>query len=130
MPSSAGPWRAKSWIISHFLSSIVGKHQNVAKHQKLNGGEKNLVKKKFRKMSHKAEKTERVTFWDFSTSIMSQNMQKLRGGPLGENFLKKVLQCRKKIEKGDSLVSPGMTCYTGEQEKNFLVQFARPNGAI
>ena len=39
----------------------------------------------------------------------------------------------KKTERGDPLVSPGMVCYAGKQEKPFwfssLVWF-RPNGAI
>ena len=39
--------------------------------------------------------------------------------PLGENFFpKKSLACRK-IERGDPLVSPGMVCYAGNQEKPF-----------
>ena len=32
---------------------------------------------------------------------------------------KKVSQCRKKTERGDPLVSPGMVCYAGKQEKPF-----------
>ena len=56
--------------------------------------------------------------------------QKIEGGPFWEkNFRKKVSQCRKKIGRGDPLVSPGMVCYAGKQE-TFLVQFARPNSAI
>ena len=48
---------------------------------------------------------------------MSQNTKKLKG----ENFYfrKKVSQCRKKIGRGDPLVSPGMVCYAGKQEKPF-----------
>ena len=67
------------------------------------------------------KKTERGTFWDFSTSILSQNSKKMKGGPFGgKNFPeKKVLQCRKKMERGDPLVSPGMVCYAGKQEKPF-----------
>ena len=39
--------------------------------------------------------------------------------PLGKNFFpKKSLACRK-IERGDPLVSPGMVCYAGNQEKPF-----------
>ena len=56
--------------------------------------------------------------------------KKFKGGPFGEKKIrKKVSQCRK-TERGDPLVSPGMVCYAGKQEKPFLVQFARPNGAI
>ena len=39
-----------------------------------------LVKKTVRKKSHNAKKTER----DFSTSILSQNIKNLNGGPFGE----------------------------------------------
>ena len=36
-----------------------------------------------------------------------------------KNFSEKKSQRRKKIEKGDPLVSPGMVCYTGKQENPF-----------
>ena len=46
------------------------------------------------------------TLWDFSTSALSENSKKLKGGPFGENFFfEKVSQSRKKIERGDPLVS-------------------------
>ena len=61
------------------------------------------------------------TLWGSPTSILSQNSKKLKGGPFGENFFsgKKVSQCRKKTERGDPLVLPGMVCYAGKQEKPF-----------
>ena len=66
------------------------------------------------------KKTERGTLWDFPTSILSQNSKKIEGGPFGGKFFrKKVTQCRKKIGRGDPLVSPGMVCYWGKQEKPF-----------
>ena len=34
-------------------------------------------------------KTERGTFWDFSTSILSQNIKKIQGDPLGKIFFRK-----------------------------------------
>ena len=70
--------------------------------------------------SHNAEKLKGGTFWDFSTSILSQNIKKMQGGPFGEKFFfrKKVSQCRKN-ERGESLVSPGMVCYAEKQEKPF-----------
>ena len=49
----------------------------------------------------------------------AKQQKKLKGGPFGEIFPKKVSQCRKKIERGDPLVSPGMVCYAGKQEKPF-----------
>ena len=80
-----------------------------------------LLKKKhiFRKKSNNAEKTKRGTLWDFSTSIVSQNIKKLKEGPLGKTFFsKKVSQCRKKL-KGGPLVSPGIVCYAEKEEKPF-----------
>ena len=73
------------------------------------------------KKSHNAEKKLKGgTLWDFSTSILSQNIKKMQGGPFGEKFFfrKKVSQCRKN-ERGESLVSPGMVCYAEKQEKPF-----------
>ena len=49
----------------------------------------------------------------------------MQGGPFEEkkfrkkNPKKNVSQCRKKIERGDSLVSPGMICYAEKQVKPF-----------
>ena len=60
------------------------------------------------------------TLWDFSTSILSQNFLKMKGGPFGgKTFSKKVARCRKKNEKGDPLVSPGNVCYA-EKRKNLF----------
>ena len=75
----------------------------------------------FGKKSHNAEKKLKGgTLWDFSTSILSQNIKKCSGDPLGKFFFeKKVSQCRKKNERGESLVSPGMVCYAEKQEKPF-----------
>ena len=59
------------------------------------------------------------TLWDFSTSILSQNIKKCRGTLWGKFFFrKKVSQCRKN-ERGESLVSPGIVCYAEKQEKPF-----------
>ena len=45
----------------------------------------------------------------------------MQGGPFGEKFFfrKKSLAVPKKIERGESLVSPGMVCYAEKQEKPF-----------
>ena len=76
----------------------------------------------FREKISKPKKTERAkgTLWDFSTSILSQNIKKMQGGSFGEKYFskKKVSQCRQKW-KGDPLVSPGMVCYAEKQEKPF-----------
>ena len=50
----------------------------------MNGGP--FYEKKIGKKSQNAEtKTER-DLWDFSTSILSENIKKLKGEPFGENF--------------------------------------------
>ena len=72
------------------------------------------------KKSHNAEKTERGTLWDFPTSILSQNSKKNEGGHWGKIFFrKKSLTMPKKTERGDPVVSPGIVCYAGKQEKPF-----------
>ena len=48
----------------------------------------------------------------------------MQGGPFGEKnfekkFRKKCLAVPKKIERGDSLVSPGLVCYAEKQVKPF-----------
>ena len=74
------------------------------------------------------KKTDRGALWDFSTSILPQNIKKLKGGPFGEKFVrKKVSQSRKKTERG-TLSRYGML--HGKRGKTFLVQFARPNESI
>ena len=75
----------------------------------------------FGKKSHNAEKKLKGgTLWDFSTSILSQNIKKMQGDPLGKNFFsKKKSRSAEKNERGESLVSPGMVCYAEKQEKPF-----------
>ena len=74
--------------------------------------------------SHNAEKKLKGgTLWDFPTSILSQNIKKMQGGPFEEKkfrkkIRKKCLTVPKKIERGDSLVSPGI-CYAEKQVKPF-----------
>ena len=44
----------------------------------------------------------------------------MQGDPLWKkNFPEKSLAVPKKIGRGDPLVSPGMVCYAGKQEKHF-----------
>ena len=101
---------------------------SVAKHQKIEAG----IFFNFGKKSHNAKKTERGTlFWDFSTSILSQNSNKMEGGTLwGKNFRRKVSQCRKKMKGGGLFGLAPYGMLRGTTGKTFLVQFARPNGAI
>ena len=67
----------------------------------------------FGKKSHNAEKKLKGgTLWDFSTSILSQNIKKNAGGTLWEKFFfEKKSRSAEKNERGESLVSPGMVCY-------------------
>ena len=63
-----------------------------------------LVKKKFRKKSHTAEKTERGTLWDFSTSVSVAKPQTIEGGTLwGTFFSQKRSLTRPKKLKGGTL---------------------------
>ena len=76
------------------------------------------------KISQCRKKLKVGTLWDFPTSILSQNIKKMQGGPFEEKkskkkFRKKCLAVPKKIERGDSLVSPGMVCYAEKQVKPF-----------
>ena len=54
------------------------------------------------------------------TSILSQNIKKMQGDPLGKKFFrKKSVAVPKQNERGEPLVSPGMVCYAEKQEKPF-----------
>ena len=96
---------------------------SVAKHEKIE--EKNFFFIFGKKNLTMPKKTERGTLWGFSTSILSQNIKKMQGDPLGKkkfrkkNSEKKCLAVPKKIERGDSLVSPGLVCYAEKQVKPF-----------
>ena len=90
---------------------------SVAKHEKI---EENKHFHFREKISQCRKKTERGALWDFSTSILSQNIKKNAGGTLwGKIFLKKKSRSAEKNERGESLVSPGMVCYAEKQEKPF-----------
>ena len=71
------------------------------------------------------KKTERRNPLGFSNiHSVAKHQKKCRGDPLRKKNSKKnpkknVSQCRKKIERGDSLVSPGMICYAEKQVKPF-----------
>ena len=61
------------------------------------------------------------TLWGVFNIHFVAKHQKIEGGPFGEKifFRKKSLTMPKKTERGDPLVSPGMVCYAGKQEKLF-----------
>ena len=123
--ASASPWRAK---VSQCRKTervdplrFFNIH-SVAKHEKIE--EKKIFI--FGKKSHNAEKKLKGgTLWDFSTSILSQNIKKMQGEPFEEKkfrrkkFRKKMSRSAEKNERGESLVSPGMVWYAGKQEKPF-----------
>ena len=75
----------------------------------------------FGKKSHNAEKKLKGgTLWDFSTSILSQNIKKNAGGTLwGKNFFRKKKSRSAEKNERESLVLPGMVCYAEKQEKPF-----------
>ena len=88
-PASASPWRAKRGTLpklSTFLSQLKGGPF----------GEKT----NFRRKVSQCRKTER----GFSTSILSQNIKKLKWGKIFI-FGKKIFQCRKKTERKKSILS-------------------------
>ena len=66
-PANASPWRAKR---GHF--------RNCQHFCRVEGGTLWRKNKFSKKKSHNAEKLERGTLWGFSTSILSQNIKKLR----------------------------------------------------
>ena len=65
------------------------------------------------------KKTERGGPLGFSNIHSVTKQQKIEGGTLWEFFFGKKSQCRKKTERRDPLVSPGMVCYAGKQENLF-----------
>ena len=78
-------------------------------------------------MPKKAERGDTLGFFNIHCV---EKHQKIEGGHFGEKFFrKKVSQCRKKLKGGPfGLARYGML--RGKTGKTFLVQFARPNGAI
>ena len=77
-------WRTRGDTLKFFIHSV-------ANHQKNEGGAL-LVKKNFLKESlTMPKKLKGGTLWDFSTSVLSENSKKLKGGPFGEIFFEKSL---------------------------------------
>ena len=90
---------------------------SVAKHEKI---EENKNFHFREKISQCRKKLKGGTLWDFSTSILSQNIKKNAVGTLwGKIFFEKKSRSAEKNERGESLVSPGMVCYAEKQEKPF-----------
>ena len=62
------------------------------------------------------------TLWDFSTSILSQNSEKIEGAPFWDNFFpeKNVMSHNsEKTQRWYPSVSPGIVCYA-EKRKNYF----------
>ena len=55
----------------------------VAKHQKIEGGPFEVIKIFSKKISQCRKKLEGWTLWNLLTSILSQNIKKIEGGPFG-----------------------------------------------
>ena len=75
------------------------------------------------------------TFWDFPTSILSQNIKKMQGGPFEEKkfrkkFRKKMSRSEEKNWKGGLFGLARYDMLRGKTGKTILVHFARPIGAI
>ena len=87
----------------------VAKHEKIEKKISFSG--KNLTMPK---------KTQRGNPLGFSNIHSVAKHQKNAGKPFGEKIPKKKLsRSAEKIERGDSLVSPGMVCYAEKQVKPF-----------
>ena len=90
---------------------------SVAKHQKIEWGKIFYFRKK---VSQGRKKLKGGPFGIFQHPFSRKTAKKLKGESFGEKFFpKKSLTVPKNIESGDPLVSPGMVCYVGKQEKPF-----------
>ena len=90
---------------------------SVAKHEKIEENKNFYFRKK---ISQRRKKLKGGTLWDFSTSILSQNIKNNAGATLwGKFFFEKKSRSAEKNERGDPLVSPGMVCYAEKQGKPF-----------
>ena len=119
--ASASPWRAKvsqcrkterEDNLRFFNIHSVAKHEKIEENKNFHFREK---------ISQCRKNLKGGTLWDFSTSILSQNIKKNAGGTLWGKFFfsKKKSRSAEKNERGESLVSPGMVCYAEKQEKPF-----------
>ena len=104
--ASASPWRAN---VSQCRKTERGDPlrffniHSVAKHEKI---EEKIFFYFREKISQCRKKLKGGTLWDFPTSILSQNIKKMQGGPFEEKKFRKkipkknVSQCRKKLKGG------------------------------
>ena len=61
------------------------------------------MENKLKKSLTMPKETERGTLWDFSTSILSENIQKFKGDPLVIFFFRKKSLTEPKILQGSTL---------------------------
>ena len=73
--ASAGPWRAKRGILSHFLISLLQNIKMLQNIKRLQNIKKLNGEKNFPKSLTMPKKTEKEALWDISTSILSQNIK-------------------------------------------------------
>ena len=101
----------------------------VAKHQKIEG-EKFLVSQKNLTVPKKTERGDPLGFSNIHS--VAKQQKNWRGDPFGETFFfrKKSLKMPKKNWKGGPFVLARYGMLRVKTGKTFLVQFARPNGAI
>ena len=117
--ASTSPWRAK---VSQCRKTERGDHsdtQSVVKYQRNWRGTLCREKKLGKKVSQCRKKLKGGTLWDFSTSILSQNIKKNAGGPFGKNFFRKSLTVPKKM-KGGTLWSRPVWYVTRKNRKNLF----------
>ena len=101
---------------------------SVAKHEKI---EENKNFHFREKLSQCRKKLKGGTLWNFSTSILSQNIKKMQGGPFGEKlFFRKKKSRSAEKNKGGVFGLAGYGMLREKTGKTFLVQFARPNSAF
>ena len=107
-PASASPWRAKRGTrpkLSTFLLQLKGDPS-----EKKQIFEKNVT-------MPKNWKGDPLGF--LNTQSVVKHQRNWRGTLWRKKFWEKSLTMPKKIGRGDPLVSPGMVCYPGKQEKPF-----------
>ena len=107
---------------SHNAEKLKGRPFEVFQHPFCRKTWKNWRKQKFlfsEKISVPKKNWKGGSFGIFQHPVCRKTAKKLKGDPLGKKFSGKKSQCRKKIGRGDPLVSPGMVWYAGKQEKPF-----------
>ena len=84
----------------------------VSQNSKYQTHEKPLDEKIFpKKVSQCRKKLKWGTIWDFTTSILSQNIKNSKRGPFGDNlFSDKNVPQAEKSQRWDPVVSPGIVC--------------------